>query len=130
MDTAFQSRIQIGISFKHLTAEVRKRIWTELLDISRSEDRIEQQALQDILLKMDHLAEFELNGRQIRNALNIADGYAFNEFRISGKMEYRHIQKAVDSALEFQRFFGGAKSTLKLEQSVWAPYRGGDSDLF
>lgn len=130
MDVAFQSRIQVGIGFKELTSEVRQKIWAQLLDLNSREGTIEARALQNVMHNVSTLAKFELNGRQIRNVLNIAGGYAFNEFRVPGKMDYHHIIEAVKAAIEFQKFFEEARLNLKTEQSVWAPYRGGDSDFF
>jgi hypothetical protein len=124
MDTAFQSRIQIGIDFAPLNTDVRAEIWTRLLELSSSEGRIGTQVLRSVLPKIGQLAKFDLNGRQIRNALNVADGYAYNEFADEGKMEYRHILKAVEAAVEFQRLFDEARSNMKQGQSVWAPYGG------
>lgn len=130
MDSAFQSRIQIGIAFKSLTPDVRAEIWRKLLDVSSSNDRIKPQALDKVVLNMDYLAGFGLNGRQIRNCLNIADGYAYHEFGVEGMMEYRHIVEAVKAALEFQRLFDVSRSNLKQEHSVWAPYRDTEPDTF
>lgn len=123
MDVAFQSRIPIGIGFKDLTFEIRKEIWAKLLDLNGREGTIEPRALQNVMQEVSTLAEYKLNGRQIRNVLNIAEGYAFNEFGVSGKMDYRHIMEAVNAAMEFQNFFEEARLNLKWEQSVWAPYQ-------
>ncbi|KAH8891768.1 P-loop containing nucleoside triphosphate hydrolase protein [Thozetella sp. PMI_491] len=121
MDAAFESRIQVGIGFKDLTDDIRQQIWTKLLHIKGYEDVVTPRVLQ-------RLSRAKLNGRQIRNVLNVAEGYSFNEYSRQGCMEERHVLEAVKATLEFQQYLEKAKSNTKLEQSVWAPYRG-DNDL-
>lgn len=123
MDVAFQSRIQIGISFKNMTPAIRSQIWQQLLALNGRDKIIGPQAVEDVKQK---LGKFELNGRQIRNVLNVADGLAFNEYGESGKLKYSHIREAVESAVEFQNMLEDARSSMKNEQTVWAMYRGGD----
>lgn len=125
MDTAFQSRIQIGIGFKSMTSEIRARVWTELLTLNGRDKIIGPQALQSVQMR---LSRYELNGRQIRNALNVAEGLAFQEYGEEGKLKYRHIEEATRAADEFQKMLEESKSMTKLEQTVWAPYKGGDDD--
>ncbi|KAM0517395.1 hypothetical protein ACHAPE_004926 [Trichoderma viride] len=125
MDTAFQSRIQIGISFKSMTSEIRARVWTELLTLNGRDKIIGPEALQSVQTR---LSKYELNGRQIRNALNVAEGLAFQEYGEEGKLKYRHIEEATRAADEFQKMLEESKSMTKLEQTVWAPYKGGDDD--
>ncbi|KAK4185255.1 P-loop containing nucleoside triphosphate hydrolase protein [Podospora australis] len=126
MDVAFQSRIQICVEFKELDKQNRMQIWLKLLELKNSAKTISAEHLREVKRNIKTLAKYNLNGRQIRNVLNVADGYAFNEFREAGKMEYRHIRNAANAAREFQRSMENAKSKTGAEQSVWAPYRGGD----
>lgn len=126
MDTAFQSRIQIGISFQNMTPKIRAEVWTQLLTLNGRAEILGQDALRSIQTK---LSKFELNGRQIRNALNVAEGLAFQEHGEEGKLQYRHIEEATKAAAEFQKMLEDSKSMMKLEQTVWAPYKGGDDDL-
>jgi hypothetical protein len=65
-----------------------------------------------------------LNGRRIRNVLNIAEGYAFNEFGEPGMMKLSHVQTAVKAALEFQKFFDKAREKSRSDNSVWARIMG------
>lgn len=126
MDTAFQSRIQIGIAFQSMTPGIRAQVWRQLLELNGRDKTIGPKALEDVRQK---LSKCELNGRQIRNVLNVAEGLAFNQYGEAGKLKYSHIQEAVDAAVEFQGLLEDAKSTMKTEQTIWAPYRGGDSDF-
>ncbi|KAK3390060.1 hypothetical protein B0H63DRAFT_464718 [Podospora didyma] len=129
MDVAFQSRIQIGIEFKDLDKNVRAQIWTKLLDLSDRSGAVGPGALREMRAEVHRLADWNLNGRQIRNVIKTAQGYAFNEFGVPGKMNYGHVRKAVQATMAFQRSFDDARSNLKTEQSVWSPYRG-DADFF
>ncbi|KAJ9144049.1 p-loop containing nucleoside triphosphate hydrolase protein [Pleurostoma richardsiae] len=125
MDTAFQSRIQIGIGFQSMTPEIRAQVWAQLLALNGRDKIIGMKALQDVKQK---LSKCELNGRQIRNVLNVAEGLAFNQYGEAGKLKYSHILEAVEAAIEFQKLLDDSKSSMRLEQTVWAPYRGGDND--
>lgn len=126
MDTAFQSRIQIGIAFQSMTPAIRAQVWSQLLALNGRDKTIGPKALEDV---RQRLSKCELNGRQIRNVLNVAEGLAFNEYGEAGNLKYKHIQKAVEAAIEFQGLLESAKSTMKTEQTVWAPYRSGNNDI-
>ncbi|KAI3320957.1 hypothetical protein HD806DRAFT_504100 [Xylariaceae sp. AK1471] len=123
MDVAFQSRIQIGIGFKDLTPAVRKEIWLSLLDLNKDAST-DLHALNEIKDKLETLAKWELNGREIRNVLNVADAYAYREFKMPGRMSYGHVDKAVRAAVEFKQLLEAERQNLRTEQSVWAPYSG------
>ncbi|KAL7935703.1 P-loop containing nucleoside triphosphate hydrolase protein [Trichoderma chlorosporum] len=125
MDVAFQSRIQVGIGFQEMTPTVRAQICTQLLALNGRDQILGPEAVDNIRRK---LSKSNVNGRQIRNILNVADGLAFEEHNEEGRLEYKHIDEALQAALEFQKLLEDAKSRMKLEQTVWAPYNGGDGD--
>lgn len=125
MDTAFQSRIQIGIGFKSMTSDIRAKVWTQLLTLNGRDKTIGPEALKKV---QTELSKYDLNGRQIRNVLNVAEGLAFQEDGETGKLRYAHIKQATKAAAEFQKMLEESKSMMKLEQTVWAPYKGGDDD--
>jgi hypothetical protein len=125
MDVAFQSRIQVGIGFQSMTPKIRAQVWGQLLTLNGRDKMIGPEALENIQKK---LSQCEINGRQIRNVLNVADGLAFQEYGEEGRLKYRHIEEAVKAAVEFQKLLEESKSRMKLEQTVWAPYNGGDDD--
>lgn len=125
MDTAFQSRIQIGIGFQSMTPKVRADVWTQLLTLNGRDKILGAEAIKSIQTR---LSKYELNGRQIRNVLNVAEGLAFQEYGEEGKLKYRHVEEATKAAAEFQKMLEESKSMMKLEQIVWAPYKGGDDD--
>jgi hypothetical protein len=133
MDVAFQSRIQVAVKFEDLKRTGRSHVWKELLESRRA--NMDADALDEIKQAVDAdgadmkdtnaLARHSLNGRQIRNVLNVAEGYAFNQFGKPGMMQLSHVRKATEAALEFQKLFDEARLQAKRTQSVWAPYQGG-----
>ncbi|KAK3295823.1 P-loop containing nucleoside triphosphate hydrolase protein [Chaetomium fimeti] len=123
MDVAFQSRIQIGIGFKELTPTDRKKIWLSLLDLNKDNHK-DRRALERIMEKADKLAKWELNGREIRNVLNIADACARRR-PATGWMTYEDVEKAARATLEFKNILETERSNLKSEQTVWTPYSRG-----
>jgi hypothetical protein len=123
MDTAFQSRIQIGIGFDNMTPDTRYKVWLRLLALNGRDKIIGEEALRDV---KQRLSKYELNGRQIRNVLNVAEGLAFEG---SGKLEYSHIKEATTATVEFQKYLEESKLSMKTEQTIWAPYRGSDSSF-
>jgi hypothetical protein len=62
-DPAFKSRISISIEYKNMTPETRAKIWVNLLNAS------------EILLNLEEinsLSEYDLNGRQIKSCIRMA----------------------------------------------------------
>ncbi|KAL6818937.1 P-loop containing nucleoside triphosphate hydrolase protein [Trichoderma sp. SZMC 28013] len=126
MDTAFHSRIQIGISFSSMSSETRAQVWTQLLALNGRDKLIGPKGLKRV---QDELSTYELNGRQIRNVLNVAEGLAFQEPGAKkDKLTYAHIAEAVEAAAEFQKLLGKSKSMMKLEQTVWESVTGDDDE--
>jgi hypothetical protein len=123
MDAAFQSRIQVAIEYEELKPKARAKVWEGLL--KKRESTIDAKSFENIMGKLELLANSKLNGRQIRNVLNVAEGLAFNEYSQTGQMQYPHIQKAVKAALDFQKFFDNARLKARNDQSIWIPGNSG-----
>jgi len=81
-DPAFQSRVSIAIKYKRLDFESRKKIWANFL-VSSGLPQPEPSEL-------DSLAQFKLNGRQIRNTLRLAAVVAAEE---GVQLQLRHVQE-------------------------------------
>ncbi|EHK41613.1 hypothetical protein TRIATDRAFT_17892, partial [Trichoderma atroviride IMI 206040] len=73
MDTAFQSRIQIGVGFRSMTPKIRADVWKQLLTLNGRDEILGPEAVKSIQTRLN---KYELNGRQIRNVLNVAEGLA------------------------------------------------------
>lgn len=82
IDQAFYSRISLAIHFDELTEESRTQIWKNLVGIygiTLSEDEIK------------HLAEFELNGRKIKNTLRVGSALAAAEKRTPVFSDFKRV---------------------------------------
>jgi len=63
-DKAFQSRVNITLHYPDLTAATRVLVWENLLKSVGASDKV--------LAQCAKLAEFDLNGRYIRNVVRVA----------------------------------------------------------
>jgi len=81
-DPAFQSRVSIAIKYKRLDFESRKKIWSNFLDSAGLPQPADSE--------LNSLAQFKLNGRQIRNTLRLAAVVASEE---GVDLQLRHIHE-------------------------------------
>ncbi|KAF2459865.1 P-loop containing nucleoside triphosphate hydrolase protein [Lineolata rhizophorae] len=112
MDIAFQSRIHIAIEFKALDSLVRRQIWENFihrLDVG------EAGAKKELLAALDDLQEWDLNGRQIRNVLSIAQSIALSSERRRGALRYEHVEHVASQTINFQHFFEGSTRDRKAQ---------------
>ena len=70
-DEAFKSRIQLALHYEPLDQKQRKQVWMNFIDHLEDlgETHVDTEDLRD---HVDLLAEHEMNGRQIRNAVTTA----------------------------------------------------------
>lgn len=102
IDTASQSRIHIAIKFPPLTSFVRRQIWSRFIDRL---DESEARAKRELREKLDDLQEWNLNGRQIRNVIMIAQSLRLSEERRRGALRYIDVEEVANKTSEFQDFF-------------------------
>ena len=102
MDIAFQSRISIAIKYRELDSQLRWRIWTNFIDRL---DNSEAEAKEQLRANLEDIKEWELNGRQIRNVLTIAQSLALAEGRRRGALRFSHVEKVATETLNFQDYF-------------------------
>lgn len=115
IDTAFQSRVSLGIKYGPLLTEQREQIWKNFLERlgpSETETRNE------IMSHLEEMKEWKLNGRQIRNALRMAKSIAFTEERRHGAMRFRHVERMVAQTLNFEEFFEEGYKEARSQLSV------------
>lgn len=86
-DPAFYSRISIALKYGGLTCNARAQIWRNLLSAAKITG-----------LDADELAKIEINGRQIKNSIRLAQGLALQE---GVAVENRHIMQVVDLGRQF-----------------------------
>ena len=64
MDSAFESRIDIILTYNHLSQDIRRQIWSKFLERLPSAEIKERD--------LDDLARWVINGRQIKSAVKTA----------------------------------------------------------
>jgi SpoVK/Ycf46/Vps4 family AAA+-type ATPase len=98
-DEAFKSRIQVALHYDNLPRSARKKIWSNFLELLQDEQIDVDFA--ELESRLDDLAEVEMNGRQIRNAVMTARQLAKFQNRT---MDYEHIQTVLKTAGDFNRY--------------------------
>jgi SpoVK/Ycf46/Vps4 family AAA+-type ATPase len=88
-DEALHSRITVALRYEELSETIRAQVWTSLLSAAGL-------ALAD---HVNELASFVLNGRQIKNAIALAQGLA----RSSGSdVTIQHLLRTINVILQFK----------------------------
>jgi hypothetical protein len=88
-DSAFHSRISVALKYGALTREAREKIWTNLLAAARIEG-----------LDPAELSLTEINGRQIKNTIRLAQGLAAQQ---GVTVTAKHIEMTLAVSQQFQR---------------------------
>jgi hypothetical protein len=114
-DEAFMSCIQVSLHYNGLTADQRMKIWQKFFERLKEleEDRIDFDDLQDHLVE---IAQNEMNGRQIRNAIRVALQLA----KYKGEsLNYGFLNHVIGITTEFD-IYGSEISTGKYSQDQLA----------
>lgn len=98
-DEAFKSRVQLAMHYPSLDPKGRWEIWRNF--IHSLNDTGEAVKLEELTDKTDILAQHNLNGRQIRNAVKTAQQLALYKRE---PLEYRHLEQAIDVINEFEEY--------------------------
>jgi SpoVK/Ycf46/Vps4 family AAA+-type ATPase len=96
IDEAFESRISYPVEFPELSQLDRHQIWTDFIkdmDLVSPHKRV-------LLDETDRWAAAEINGRQIRNILSMAESLALGDDR-HARLTPDHVDKILDVTLEF-----------------------------
>ena len=91
LDPAFQSRVQCALRYEALDAAGRERIWADLLSRAGAADS-------DVAAGA--LAAHALNGRQIKNVLQLALALSRHE---RAPLGMRHLSATLDVTASFAR---------------------------
>jgi SpoVK/Ycf46/Vps4 family AAA+-type ATPase len=126
-DEAFKSRIQLALHYENLDRSQRQKIWTNFLrrlkDMNNSNNETVTQTssvsekktqkldqididFDDIGCYMSELANIEMNGRQIRNAITTARQLA--KFK-KEQMNYRHLKHVIGVSSKFDKYLEGVR---------------------
>ncbi|KAI0325259.1 P-loop containing nucleoside triphosphate hydrolase protein [Cubamyces sp. BRFM 1775] len=101
-DDAFLSRIHAALHFYDLTKDARKQIWAAFL----SKVGVDVDSFGADLL--DKLAEREVNGRQIKNAVRTASSLAAKR---GTKTTYADLMETLDAVEEFSAEFAAIRAS-------------------
>ena len=100
-DPVIKSRIQLAFHYKDLGVAERKQIWQNLFAHLRSMDS-NNIDFGDIESHVSELAEYEINGREVRSAISTARKLA----RFKGeKMGFVHLDQALKMMGRFDAYF-------------------------
>ncbi|KAJ2996039.1 hypothetical protein NUW58_g1106 [Xylaria curta] len=110
IDSAFQSRIHLSITYPALSHAVRQELWRNW--ITRENSGSEPDWLTQVLL--DNLANRNLNGREIKNAMQIAHALSRSEKR---RMHATDVFRALEADEEFRTSFQKDLDRRKAEES-------------
>jgi hypothetical protein len=115
MDAAFESRIQLAVEYHPLSVVTRRKIWK--LFIKRLGNANSQE---ELLEQLDHLKRLDLNGRQIRNVMMIAESLArakvlgaegASDDAGSVHVDISHVNQALKDTLGFREYFKKTKNS-------------------
>jgi AAA+ superfamily predicted ATPase len=95
-DKAVRSRVHMAIQFPKLTAESRRKLWITF--ITKIGGSTVKRWCDDHIL--DELADREINGRQIKNAVRTAYALAVSE---GGELSPHHLRLSLSTITEFDR---------------------------
>ncbi|KXX73550.1 ATPase family AAA domain-containing protein 3B [Madurella mycetomatis] len=95
-DAAFKSRIQVALHYPALDRPSRYQIWQNFIEMLRADG--EDMDFDGIAAHMDELADQEMNGRQIRNAVTTARQLAMFE---KTTVVWDHLEQAISAASDF-----------------------------
>jgi AAA+ superfamily predicted ATPase len=118
MDRAFQSRIQVAVEYKPLGTNSRRQIWEAFIETLPSQE--ERDELEPYV---DAWKTHPLNGRQIRNVMNLARSLALNDVGSGRTLGSEHIEQAIEETLKFQELFMGWENEPKRIVNKFLPRR-------
>eukprot|EP01125_Pyxidicula_operculata_P001198 TRINITY_DN11136_c0_g1_i1.p1 TRINITY_DN11136_c0_g1~~TRINITY_DN11136_c0_g1_i1.p1 ORF type:complete len:693 (-),score=151.38 TRINITY_DN11136_c0_g1_i1:47-2071(-) len=86
-DSAFHSRISVALKYSDLNEESRKQIWINLMEAAKIDG-----------IDVDKLTKYNLNGRQIRTTLRLAQSLAHSS---NEKTSIKHIEQTISVSQQF-----------------------------
>lgn len=110
-DEAFKSRINLAIRYPNLDEDQRVEIWRNFIEVlRRSKERVD---FADLESNVPHLAQRDMNGRQIRNVITMARYLA--RFR-KQMLVYKHVQDAIKHVMKFDDYLKSVRGS----DDLWA----------
>lgn len=91
-DEASQSRIRVALPYEPLTVQSRKAIWRNFFDMLGDDDEESRVNIRGLDSRLEELAGYEINGRQIRNVLLTARQLALHR---KESLEWKHLSQVL-----------------------------------
>lgn len=101
-DEAFKSRVQLVIHYPSLQQEERRRVWSTFITGLQSTNA--EAHIDEIRENIGKLSRYDLNGREIRNAIQTATLLA--QFKES-PLAMEHLNAVIDVSAEFKKYLVG-----------------------
>lgn len=98
-DEAFRSRMQVALHYPNLNPTSRKKIWQNFFNMLQEDG--EDVDVDEIKLHMDELADHDMNGREIRNALGTARQLALYK---KERLTWDHLEHTIKTAADFNKY--------------------------
>ncbi|KAK6077366.1 ATPase [Seiridium cupressi] len=103
VDPAVVTRIHVGVPFPNFDFGTQQKIWHRVIE-RLPHDYVERDEMQDFIThqlgELDSGRYREMNGRQIRNCIDVALILARNEG--SSKMQHRHVERVLELGKDFK----------------------------
>ncbi|PQE27770.1 hypothetical protein CJF31_00009998 [Rutstroemia sp. NJR-2017a BVV2] len=111
-DEAFKSRIQLALRYENLTENQRQKVWknfierlgdiyfTPLINNAPTDSELPPN-IAELRANLPRLAKYDMNGRQIRNAITTARQLALFKKKSMGYTELKHV---IDIAAKFDKY--------------------------
>jgi len=91
--------MQVALHYPNLNPTSRKKIWQNFFDILQEDG--EDVDIDEIKLHMDELAEQDMNGREIRNAVGTARQLALYK---KERLTWDHVEHTIKTAADFNKY--------------------------
>ena len=117
IDETFESRISYSPRFVELSHDDRHQIWTDLINNLK----ILPAHRMNLLNEVDQWSEPEINGRQIRNVIFMAENVAASDEKHPRLMPH-HIDQLLNITMEFSDYNRGNASWMNKIQLTGPSY--------
>ncbi|KAI0436594.1 hypothetical protein F4803DRAFT_572222 [Xylaria telfairii] len=101
-DEGFRSRIQLAVHYPKLKQTERRRVWENFVNRLKDDPIASVDVdTRNLHSNLTELSEFDLNGREIRNAINVARPLAKSEER---KVDFESLKKVIKVQQKFDDY--------------------------
>ncbi|CAM1509514.1 Fc.00g032530.m01.CDS01 [Cosmosporella sp. VM-42] len=102
LDEGFKSRIQLALEYPKLDSDSRRTIWENFLERLDSDPAVTSELdISDLRRNLANLAKYELNGREIRNAINVARPLAMSS---KTRIDFTCLKKVIGVQRRFDQY--------------------------